>query len=208
MSRFTYERLRPFTVRSVTPVNLYWTAFTTAATALDQENFAEEGLDVTAFVDDVANKMLHSVQENTRAALAASASFITYNPNGTNLRTPSIGDIDAGTALRITSTSYFESTPTNQPGLPRGALMEQRHAWRSGGATSAVACSRGKATAGLVASNQDTREHRTISIESWMFGPITGIDWVEVQYALSGAGVAYPSKSLLIVDAFYQAKVV
>jgi hypothetical protein len=207
MSRFTYSRIESYTVRDVARFNQFFTDLLTAD-ALTSANYAEEGLDASAFVGDSCANELKSVIETTRAALAPSATFITYNPNGTNLRTSAIGAVATAQALRITSLAYFESQATNQPGLPRATRLEMQHAWNNGSSTTVIACSRAKERAGVLALNQDSREHRTVAIESWLFGPIANVAWVEVQYKLeAGAGDAYPSKSMLLVDAFYGVKV-
>lgn len=200
MSRVSYSRIEPFTERDVTLINTAFTSFVTQSSNLNSENFAEEGLDETAFVDGVYASRLKTVTDNGRIALPVSAAFAVFAMSG-NFQTSAIGAVASGRLLRVTSAVYFESEAPGQHGIPPERL-EMRHEYDAGAGTTAVLYSHALKDGATIASGLESRRHATIAIESWMFGPIANLLWVRLAYKLPGAVVAYPSKAFLVVDAF------
>jgi hypothetical protein len=187
--------------RDAEGINDFFTDLEEQSGNIDWENFAEEGLDKTCFNDTVYGQRLKTVNDNTRIALPPTAGVFTTFEMGTPFRTSSIGLVNSNRLLRVLSVVYFESETPASHGIPV-ALLEMRHQYRFGGATSATLYSHAKKTGATIASGLESRRHATVAIESWIFGPIDDLEWVELAYELGGAVDAYPSKAFLLVDAF------
>jgi hypothetical protein len=200
VSRVSYPRIEPMDERETSVVNDAFNLISGESDELDWENYAEEGLDEGCFVDGTYGTRLHQVVDNGRIALVPAGAFAVFQMS-VAFQTPAIGAVASNRLLRIWSCVYFESVAPASHGIPADDL-HMRHEYDVGAGTAATLYSRARKTGSTIASGFESRRHATIAIESWMFGPIANLQWVRLAYTLAGAANAFPSKALLVVDAF------
>lgn len=195
MSRWQYTPIQPGDPRDPAVVTGILDGIATASAAVDARNFAEEGLDSTAFA---ARPMVREVNiiHTARTAVVPSAVFVQFNP-GTVYRTGALPALGANDFMRIRSWVFFSTTNGGGPGLPLGSTFGMRHVWNDGVTTAKIPASEVRRTP--VVGGVTTMLHGAFFIESWLEGPIATIAWVELQYLLSGAANAHAARGLLIV---------
>lgn len=200
MSRITFDRVRPFSVRDAAQINSLFAAFEAASASVDTDNLAEEGLDRRAFGVRPCER-LGTITVNSRTAIAPAGEWTQFSM-GTSFRTSSIGALRAVDVLRITSVVRFTSIAGANPlGIPVGETIQMRHLKNDSGSTAAIEASTGKLTGASGAGNR-FGHHGTLAIESWITVGAIDLQWVELQYQLSGSDNAYAGHGLLVVDVF------
>ncbi len=112
---------------SASVVNAVFTAISTQTTNVDEENFAEEGLDYRALEASISAEATERFTTNSSGTQALTATYATLNFNGSPVSIPSSGTIEVATneRLRVTCCLEFFSNAT-QSGIPTDTDVEVR----------------------------------------------------------------------------------
>lgn len=199
MSRMSYNKIRPGDVRDVGRLNTIWEDFE-VADAIDGDNFAEEGLDELAFVPDPEGTRIASIVNNSSTAIAAVTPWATFTM-GVAFSTAPLGLIPADSALRIRSYVAFEDT------APLDELLEMRHVHGPGGVLTTILGAeskkrRGQSGGGWPGSSTAFDRGTVVAIESWLTGGFADLQFVRLQYQLTGATPITALHGLLVVHRF------
>lgn len=200
-------RYRPILARDtrdVDQLNDIYTAIELASVSVVSDQWAEEGLNPSRFDDQPVGFMEDFVTETTRmnTALAAAASFTSFTHGATAMRTGALAALAADQALRIRSRVWCATSLANGRGYEPQAYFRLRHVYDDGGAAVEIDYSRRGAYRRPAGTGlNDVGFHGVLFQESWLFGPIATIDFVELQYTLATAGV-HPTYSGLWVTRF------
>lgn len=210
------SRVRPVIVsegsyRDAGFVNSIWEDFeNTINQGFDGENFAEEGLDDLAFVPDEEGRRIALIVDNAPINIAASASWATFTM-GVAFSTASLGDFGQHDAIRIRSYVCFEGVAGGNP-VPTDELLELRHVYGPSGVLTTILGARsqhrrGRSGGGWSGKSVTYCKQVTSAIESWITGGVTDLQFVRLQYQLSGAVAARASTATLAVDRFSRSEV-
>lgn len=202
MSRITYIPLGTAEARDFDRVNDILADLASSTDPINHANLAEEGIDQAACDDNVHGSQRAKVSGSVRTVVAPQAfAMLTV---GAGIRTGALGALEADHALRIRSMVRAESSLAAPAGFGFdnvNDLYEFRHAWNDGAATNTVEFSR-HARGQIVQAIAYHGLHGVLMRESWLFGPIANIAWVELQYQNLGAGNMRADEARLTVTEF------
>lgn len=210
MSQAKYTPIDPGDSRDPAAANAIYTALGNASANLTAVNFAEEGQDSRAFEAHVVGRRTGLVQETTRpgANLALSGPFIQFVQNGTAFRLNAPGSVPAALAaneaLRIRCRIWFESDIAAGLGIASKAVTPTIFGGQlvyNDGANHTIP----RTFRRLERINNAVRGNDGVFFtEGWLFGVIGLINWIELQYTLSGVGTyeCHPSKSAIWATLF------
>lgn len=192
--------------RQVGPMNALFTGIANASDGVDGYNLAEEGLVRGSFEGDAASRNRFRLNIATRNAvkLANTSPFAPFEHNGQLVRSTNLGALAATSALRIRTCVWFGSQ-VGSPGFPKAATMIMRHTINNGGGTAKIPFSEH----GHAKFRNDYNQHAAMVRESWLFGPLDEVAYVELQYsypATAGAD-AFPTRTTMSVAEFLRVDV-
>lgn len=195
--RIEYVPIEPGEARDPSRIDDILTELEAASALVEADNFAEEGLDDRAIVSHlVAEEDADPIEETNRnaASLAAGGAFAQFTHNGTAFRiVPSALSLGTDEALRIRFRTWLQTTESSGYGLTGAARF--RLVYFTGALTVAVPYAQVRTTKRTFAN--PTHYHAPITLVGWLFGQLPAVNWIEVQFTLAAAAVAFPSRSRL-----------
>lgn len=189
MARVEYDELEVGDAQ-VTKLNATMTAIAAQTTNLDEDNFAEEGLDYRAFASQAASrKAFAPVEVSTLASEALTTTWETID-FGTAMQSPGTITLAANERLEVNFMISYDTSGAT-PGIPINGDIEHRWRWQEqGGAAAVVGTARHLNPRATSAPSPLDAIGNPVTIDGasarlWMKlvldGPKT-IDWVEVQF--------------------------
>lgn len=199
MSRVTYVPLSGS--RSAAALNTILQDIANALGNVNSANLAEEGLDQTVFAAESHGERRSLVVRETRTVIAPTGAWGVLAMGDGNVRTGALGDLPDGSALRIRTLVSCSSAVSGGDGFDNtGDSYEFRHVYNDGADNVVTASNhsrRGLEVAGFI-----RYAHGDMMRESWLVGPIPGLDYIELQTLNVGAGNMRVQRAHLIVDEF------
>lgn len=203
MPHVTYEPFGTSDARSATALNDILLDIAARTNPVDAANFAEEGID-QAVVEPAAHADRRDRVAATVRAVVAPQAFGLFTVGATNMQTGALGALLADSALRVRSFVRCETSNSAPAGFGFDNVNDEyqfRHAWDDGVSTTTIDFSR-RSRGQIVQPVIYHGLHGSIAWESWLFGPLANVAFIQLEYQNLGAGNIRVDQAQLEVTEF------